>query len=585
MFQRVLIANRGEIAVRVIRSCRELGIATIAVYGEGDENALHVRAADDAYRLPEGQTLPYLNIPALIEIAKRAGADAVHPGYGFLAENANFARACAEAGLTFVGPSPEAIQAMGDKVEARKIAIAAGTPVTPGSEGAVSGPDEIRAWAAEHGYPIAIKASAGGGGRGFRVARNADEVDAAFAGSSGEAQRYFGDPAVYVERYFPHPRHVEIQVFGDTFGNVVALGERDCSVQRRHQKLIEETPSPVVTAEIRQALFDASAALAKRVNYTGAGTIEYLLDEDGKFYFLEMNTRIQVEHTVTEEVTGIDLVREQLRVAAGNPLSFTQDSVQPRGHSIQVRINAEDPGRDFAPAPGRVTKLRFPDGLGVRVDAAIEEGLSISPRYDSMIAKLVVWGRDRAEAIARIRRALAETVVEGVPTTIPFDLNVMNEPEFAAHGATTAYLPEHPEVIPPPQPPAASDEATEKDERRDLLVEVNNRQFRVSLPAGIGGSAVVAKNGDAPATRRPVKRDRPGHHADQAELSSPLQGVVVRVAVDEGQRVSKGDLVCVVEAMKMENEITAHRDGVISKLTAKPGETIKIGAHLVSIEP
>lgn len=585
LFKRVLVANRGEIASRIIRSCREMGIGPVAVYGEGDEAAMHVRASDDAYRLPsDGQGLPYLNIPALIDVARRAGVDAVHPGYGFLAENAGFARACVEAGLTFVGPTPDAIQAMGDKVEARRIAIAAGTPVTPGSEGAVSGPNEIRAWADVHGYPVAIKASAGGGGRGFRVARDASEVEAAFNGSSGEAQRYFGDPAVYVERYFPHPRHVEIQVFGDSFGNVVALGERDCSVQRRHQKLIEETPSPVVTDEIRERLFDASVALAQRVNYTGAGTIEYLLDEDGKFYFLEMNTRIQVEHTVTEEVTGIDLVREQLSVAAGAPLSFTQDSIAPRGHAIQARINAEDPGRDFAPGPGQVTKLRFPDGLGVRVDAAIEEGLSISPRYDSMIAKLIVWGRDRSEAIARMRRALSETVVEGVPTTIPFHLNVMNEPSFIDHGATTAYLPDHPEVIPPPQPTASSGEEAEAGERRDVMVEVNDRQFRVRLPAGLGAAAAVSTNGAAPSPKRSAKRERAGHHGDHAELTSPLQGVVVRVAVEEGQRVVKGDLICVVEAMKMENEITAHRDGVISKLTPKSGETVKIGAHLVSIE-
>lgn len=559
-----------------------MGIAAVAVYGEGDEDALHVRSADEAYRLTSsGAGLPYLDIAALIDVAKRSGAEAVHPGYGFLAENAGFAAACAEAGLRFIGPSPAAIRAMGDKVEARRIAVAAGTPVTPGSNGAVSGPDEIRAWADQHGYPIAVKASAGGGGRGFRVARNAGEVEAAFTGSSGEAARYFGDPSVYVERYFPRPRHVEIQIFGDSFGTIVALGERDCSVQRRHQKLIEETPSPALTEAVRAKLFDASVALAQQVNYEGAGTIEYLLDADGKFYFLEMNTRIQVEHTVTEEVTGIDLVREQLSVAAGNPLSFSQASIAPRGHAIQVRINAEDPGRDFAPAPGTVTKLAFPDGFGVRVDAAIEAGLAISPRYDSMIAKLVVWGRNRDEAIARMRRALAETAVEGVPTTIPFHQLVMAEPEFIAQGATTAYLPEHPEVVPPPQP-APEATGTERSERRDVLVEVNNRQFRVNLPAELGGGA-SSSNGAAPTTPRRTKRERPGHHGDQAELTSPLQGVVVRVAVEDGQQVAKGELICVVEAMKMENEITAHRDGVISAIAARAGETIKIGAHLATI--
>jgi len=585
VFHRVLIANRGEIALRVIRACREMGIEAVAVYGEGDEDALHVRAADDAYRLPSASPgLPYLNIPALVEIAQRARADAVHPGYGFLAENAGFATACAGAGLVFVGPSPEAIKAMGDKVEARRIAITAGVPVTPGSDGAVSGPDEIRAWAAGHGYPVAVKASAGGGGRGFRVARSAADVAGAFTGSSGEAARYFGDASVYVERYFPRPRHIEIQVFGDSFGVVAALGERDCSVQRRHQKLIEETPSPALTADTRAALFEASIALSKRVNYSGAGTIEYLLDEDGRFYFLEMNTRIQVEHTVTEEVTGIDLVREQLSVAAGNPLSFTQASVAPRGHAIQVRLNAEDPGRDFAPGPGRISKLRFPDGFGVRVDAAVEEGLTISPRYDSMIAKLIVWGRDRPEAIARMRRALDDTIVEGVPTTIPFHKLVMSEPEFVTHGATTAYLLEHPELIPPAQPgPAADDKADV--ERRSILVEVNDRRFRINLPRDLSGGVGTATNdGAAKGTRKGSARDKQARHADHAELLSPIQGVVVRVAVANGQRVARGELVCVVEAMKMENEIAAHRDGVISGLVIAAGETVKIGAHLVSIE-
>ena len=560
-----------------------MGIETVAVFGEGDEAALHVRAAADAYRLPDGPGLPYLNISALVEIAKRSRADAVHPGYGFLAENAGFARACAEASLIFIGPSPEAISSMGDKVEARRIAIAAGTPVTPGSDGAVSGADEIRAWAGEHGYPVAVKASAGGGGRGFRVANGPDEVNAAFTGSSGEAARYFGDASVYVERYFSRPRHIEIQIFGDAFGTVVALGERDCSVQRRHQKLIEETPSPALTAETRQALFAASVALAKQVNYRGAGTIEYLLDGDGRFYFLEMNTRIQVEHTVTEEVTGIDLVREQLSVAAGNPLSFSQASVLPRGHAIQVRVNAEDPGRDFAPGPGKITKLRFPAGFGVRVDAAVEEGLSISPRYDSMIAKLVVWGRDRSEAISRMRRALGETIVEGVPTTIPFHALVMAEPDFVAEGATTAYLPEHPEVMPAAQAAPAPDDE-ERGERREILVEVNNRQYRVNLPRDLGGATAPAiRNGSVKSVKKGSSRDGKARHAGGAELVSPIQGVVVRVAVENGQMVAKGELICVVEAMKMENEITAHRDGVVSGLAVAAGAAIKIGAHLASI--
>ncbi|MDP9370369.1 MAG: carbamoyl phosphate synthase, partial [Chloroflexota bacterium] len=412
---RVLVANRGEIARRIIRACRELGVQAVAVYGPGEERALHVEEADDAYRLPSDAPLPYLDIDAMIEVARRAGAEAVHPGYGFLAENAAFAEACTAAGLMFVGPPAAAIQAMGDKVEARRIAALAGVAAVPGTDGPVGSPDEARAWADRHGYPVAVKAAGGGGGRGFRVAGHPDELVEAFAGSAGEAARYFGNPAVYLERYLEHPRHVEVQLFADGHGHAVAIGERDCSVQRRHQKLIEEAPAPGVGEELRQALGDAAVALARAVDYRGAGTVEFLLDADGTFYFLEMNTRIQVEHTVTEAVTGIDLVKEQIRVAAGYPLSFDPADARPRGHAIECRINVEDPGRGFAPGPGTLTAYREPGGPGIRVDGAMEVGAAILPAYDSLIAKLVAWGRDRDEAIARMERALAEFRISGVP--------------------------------------------------------------------------------------------------------------------------------------------------------------------------
>ncbi|HET8523932.1 MAG TPA: acetyl-CoA carboxylase biotin carboxylase subunit [Thermomicrobiales bacterium] len=584
--QRVLIANRGEIAVRVIRACRELGIEPVAIYGEGEENALHVREAADAYRIPPGAGLPYLDIPAIVDIAKRAGVQAVHPGYGFLAENAAFAEAVEAAGLIFVGPPAAAIQAMGDKVEARRIAIAAGVPVVPGSEGPVESVDAAREWADANGYPVAVKAAGGGGGRGFRVARTPDDLAEAFLGSSGEAKRYFGNPTVYLERYLERPRHIEIQIFADAHGHVLALGERDCSLQRRHQKLVEETPSPAVTPEQRAGLFEAAVALARAVDYRGAGTCEFLLADDGRFYFLEMNTRIQVEHTVTEEVTGLDLVKEQFRVAAGEPLSFTEQDIQPRGHAIECRINAEDAGNDFKPAPGIVVRYRPPGGPGVRVDSAMEDGAAILPLYDSLIAKLIVWGRDRSEALDRMRRALEEFEVDGVPTTIPFHLRVVTNPDFADHGPTTAFLPEHPEVIPPPSAITAAPE-TADHHLQDVLVEVNGRRLTVRLPENLVATAPATatrpRNGSPQRPRPSIGTTKPAN-ADSVELPSPIQGTVIRIAAQEGGQVTKGDLICVVEAMKMENEIVAHRDGTIASLPIQMGDAVKIGAVLATIE-
>ena len=575
-FPSVLVANRGEIAVRVIRACHELGIAAVAVYGEGEENAVHVRAADDAYRIPAGIGLAYLDIEAMIAVAHRAEAAAIHPGYGFLAENAAIAEACQAAGLVFVGPPAAAIRAMGNKVEARRVAAGAGLPIVPGSEGPVASIADAAAWADRYGYPVAVKAAGGGGGRGFRVARRPAELEEAFAGAAGEAGRFFANPVVYLERYLERPRHVEVQLLADDHGNVVYLGERDCSIQRRHQKLIEEAPAPGLSAETRDALAEAAVTLARAVDYRNAGTVEFLLDGDGHFAFLEMNTRIQVEHPVTEAVTGIDLVKEQIRVAAGRPLSFTAADVVPRGHALECRINAEDAGRDFAPQPGVVTGYREPGGFGIRVDAAMEAGGIVPPAYDSLIAKLIVWGRDRDEAIARMRRALADFVVEGVPTTIPFHRAMMDHPVFLAGEATTTFLSEHPDVLPPPAAAAETREAGETTPR-ETIAEVNDRRFVVRLFGGPPVSPVarrqaprLSRAGERPGTRGVPAMD--GH-----DLASPIQGTVLRVAVDVGQPVSRGDVVCVVEAMKMENELTAHRDGAIEALQVAAGDAVKIG--------
>lgn len=588
MFRRVLVANRGEIAVRVIRACRELGLATVAIYGEGEEWAKHVRLADDAYRIPAGPGLPYLDIEAIVAIARRAGAEAVHPGYGFLAENATFAEAVETAGMVFVGPPAAAIRAMGDKVEARRIAVAAGVPVVPGTTDPVDSVDAAAAWAAEHGYPIAVKAAGGGGGRGFRVARKPDELAAAFEGSSGEAARFFRNPTVYLERYLEQPRHIEVQIFADTHGQTVSLGERDCSVQRRHQKLIEETPSPAVDPELRRALGEAAVRLARAVEYRGAGTVEFLLDRSGDFAFLEMNTRIQVEHTVTEMVTGIDLVQEQLRVAAGEPLSFTDTDSMARGHAMECRINAEDPGRDFAPGPGLLTAYSEPGGPGIRIDGALEAGAAIQPAYDSLIAKLIAWGRTRTETIARMERALAEFRVEGVPTTIPFHRAVLAHPSFRAGDATTTFLTEHPEIqtgLAPfaPDTTAGTGLGVSEPVSREVLVEVNGRRLAVRITGELGSSIpATSANG-----RRPSRRTEGSQSTSRAagpELISPIQGTVLRLLVASGQAVKQGDVVAVVEAMKMENEIAAHREGTVRDLRVQPGDAVKIGAVLATID-
>ncbi|CAN5382399.1 acetyl-CoA carboxylase biotin carboxylase subunit [soil metagenome] len=575
---RVLIANRGEIAVRVIRACRELGLWPVAIYGDGDENAEHVLVADDAYRLPVGSGIQYLNIDGIVEIALRAGATIVHPGYGFLSENASFADAVRAAGLTLAGPSPESMRALGDKIAARKVAQQAGVPIVPGTEDPVGSLAEVERWVGEHGFPVAVKAAGGGGGRGFRVAHDASELEGAYTGSSGEAQRYFANPAVFLERYIERPRHVEVQIIADNHGNVVALGERDCSVQRRHQKLIEETPSPAVTAELRAELCEAAISLAKTVGYASAGTVEFLVTTDRRFYFLEMNTRIQVEHTITEMVTGIDLVKEQLRVALGAPLSFTQAEIAPLGHSIQCRINAEDPGRDFAPSPGVLAAYKEPGGIGVRVDSAMRQGSAVLPTYDSMIAKLIVWGRDRDEAVARMSRALGEFAIEGVATTIPFHQNVMRHDVFQHGDVTTAFLPEHPEVIPGPAnvTPVAAEVAPAT---REVVVEVNGRRFTVSVQGGFGATAEPDAANGARRNGRVAKKKT----TSSTVLESPIQGSVMRVGVEIGQTVEQGELITVIEAMKMENEIVAHRAGTVTAVHISAGKMVQVGAPIVEI--
>ncbi|CAA9579304.1 MAG: Biotin carboxylase of acetyl-CoA carboxylase [uncultured Thermomicrobiales bacterium] len=584
----VLVANRGEIALRVMKACRELGIATVAVYGEGEADAPHVRYADRAYRVRPEAGSPYLAIDALVATARAASVDAVHPGYGFLAENPAFATAVTASSITWIGPAAETIATMGDKIAARRAAARAGVGSVPGTTTPVESAAEATRWADAHGYPVAVKAAAGGGGRGFRVARRAEEMGSAFSECRGEAERYFGNPDVYLERYLERPRHVEVQVFGDQHGHVVALGERDCSIQRRHQKLIEESPSPAVTEEVRADLKSGSVALATSVSYVGAGTIEYLLAADGSFSFLEMNTRIQVEHTVTEMVTGIDLVKEQLRVASGEPLSFSREALIPRGWAIECRINAEDAGRNFAPAPGTISRYREPTGFGVRVDGAMGEGDSISPMYDSLIAKLVVWGRDRPEAIARMRRALGDFEIAGVETTIPFHERVLGHEAFVAGEATTTFLDEFPDVLTRPYPPRVSASPNpvpgaarpETTEPLGLLVEVNGQRFDTRI-TGLPGQLTVPqrKRAERPRRRSAAATQSPA----STELVSAIQGTVIRVEVAPGDAVATGDVVCVVEAMKMENEIGAHRDGRITELHVAVGDSLAVGAVIASI--
>jgi acetyl-CoA/propionyl-CoA carboxylase biotin carboxyl carrier protein len=577
LFSKVLVANRGEIAIRVFRTLRELGIASVAVYSEADRAAPHTSYADEAYLIGPGPPAEsYLVQERILETAARSGAEAVHPGYGFLAENAGFARACADAGLVWIGPPPDAIEAMGSKIAARERMQEAGVPIIPGTTAAVTSADEVRRLGEELGWPIAIKASAGGGGKGLKVVRSAAEVERAFESARREGEAYFADAAVYVERYLEDPRHVEVQVLADEHGNVLHLGERDCTIQRRHQKLVEETPSPAVDEELRARIGAIAVEAARAVGYRSAGTIEGLLSRDGDYFFLEMNTRIQVEHTVTELVTGLDLVREQVLIAAGDPLSFGQDDVRLIGHAIECRINAEDVTQSFMPAPGRITRYREPSGPGVRVDSGVVEGSEISPLYDPMIAKLVVHGVDREHARRRMLRALEEFEIDGVTTLLGFHRALLEHPCFV-EGATcegvveSELLARRASELLRRSKPSGADHAARLSPRV-VPVEVDGRRYEVGLLAPEPPWRELA--------RRRKDRGRSGGHAAGAArdaVVSPMQGTVLAVEVADGDSVQAGQVLCVVEAMKMENEITAHRDGVVRELSVVPGAPVQTG--------
>jgi acetyl-CoA/propionyl-CoA carboxylase biotin carboxyl carrier protein len=585
VFEKVLIANRGEIAIRVARTLKEMGIGSVAVYSEIDRGAPHVREADEAFLI--GPAVPaesYLNVLKIIDTAKQAGAEAIHPGYGFLAENADFARACAEAGIVFVGPPAEAIEAMGSKTRAREIMAEAGVPIVPGATVPAKDVEEAREQAESAGYPVACKAAGGGGGKGFRVAMTPDDLQEAFEGAAREGEKFFSDARVYVERYLENPRHVEVQVLADSHGNVIHLGERDCSIQRRHQKLIEEAPGPRVDAEMRERIGAIATEVARAVGYRSAGTVEGL-QVDGDYFFLEMNTRVQVEHCVTEMVTGIDIVREQVLVAAGEPLSVSQEQVELRGHAIECRINAEAAHKKFAPAPGSIASYREPAGPGVRVDSGVEAGSEVTPMYDPMVAKLIVWDVDRKHATRRMLRALGEYEVEGLTTLIPFHEAILATEQWA-RAETCRDLIEDRDWLKSTAPEQAAPPPAEEGAElvaRDYRVEVSGKLFEVRV---LGEAAPGGGNPTA-AGRRPPKRERRSGGSSGASsetLVSPLQGTVLKVAVEKGAVVEEGDLVCVIEAMKMENEIAAHRSGKVTALNVTEGAAVSGGDVLAVIE-
>jgi acetyl-CoA/propionyl-CoA carboxylase biotin carboxyl carrier protein len=586
VFEKVLVANRGEIAVRVMRTLKEMRIGAVGVYAEIDRDAPHVREADEAFLI--GPAVPaesYLSIAKIVETAERAGAEAIHPGYGFLAENAEFARACADAGITFIGPPAEAIEAMGSKTRAREIMAEAGVPIVPGATEPAADLDAARKQADDAGYPVAAKAAGGGGGKGFRVAASPEELEDAFEGAAREGEKFFSDPRVYVERYLEDPRHVEVQVLADSKGNVIHLGERDCSIQRRHQKLIEEAPAPHVDEEMRERIGRIATEAAAAVGYRSAGTVEGLQSGED-YFFLEMNTRVQVEHCVTEMVTGIDIVREQVRIAAGEPLSIAQDEVELRGHSIECRINAEAAHKKFAPAPGTITSYREPAGPGVRVDSGVEAGSEVTPIYDPMVAKLIVWDADRDLATRRMLRALGEYEIGGLTTLIPFHAAILDTEQWA-NGETCRDLLEDPDwlksLAPAEAPAPAATEGNGELVERDYKVEVGGKLFEVKV---YGEAAAGAATGTG--AKRPPKRERArgagGGGASSEALPSPLQGTVLRVAVEAGAEVAEGDLVCVIEAMKMENEINAHRAGVVEELNVSEGASVSSGDVIAVIK-
>jgi acetyl-CoA/propionyl-CoA carboxylase, biotin carboxylase, biotin carboxyl carrier protein len=580
MFKKLLIANRGEIAVRLLRACRDLDIASVAVYSDLDVDSVHTKLADEAYNVGPGPAAQsYLKIPAIIEAAKRSGADAVHPGYGFLAENAGFAQAVMDAGLVWIGPSPEAIDGMGDKTAARRVAVEAGVPTVPGTPDPVTTADEVIAFVKENGLPIAIKASAGGGGKGFRVVNQESEIEDALTGAAREAEAYFSNPEVFIERYLQKPRHIEIQVLGDASGNVLSFPERDCSLQRRHQKLIEESPSPRLEPSVREEIMAAAAKLAKYMDYRNAGTCEFLLDADGKsFYFLEMNTRLQVEHPVTELVTGVDLAVSQILVAAGEPLDYGQQDLELRGHAIECRINAENPAKNFMPAPGRIGEYREPAGPGVRVDSGTERNSTIPQAYDPMIAKLVTYGASRDQARRRMLRALEEYVIEGIKTTIPFDSFMLQDERFITGDYHTGTVEKEMDLSPLREEKVAAPKVGEPEvaERR-FDVEVNGKRLTVNVREHL-------ETLTRPKKPKPPKKMGSVAGGSGENLVAPMQGTIVKIMVKVGDEVKAGDQICVLEAMKMENAIMAHASGKVEELKVEVGKSVETGATIAVIK-
>ncbi|WP_112246504.1 acetyl/propionyl/methylcrotonyl-CoA carboxylase subunit alpha [Kribbella monticola] len=580
---KVLVANRGEIAVRVVRAAADAGLGSVAVYADPDRDALFVRLADEAYSL-DGATPAdsYLNIAKILDVAARSGADAVHPGYGFLAENAEFAQAVIDAGLIWIGPPPAAIDSLGDKVKARHIAEKVGAPQVPGTPNPVAGADEVVAFATEYGLPIAIKAAYGGGGRGMKVARTMEEVPELFESATREAISAFGRGECFVERYLDKPRHVETQCLADAHGNVVVISTRDCSLQRRYQKLVEEAPAPFITPEQREILYTSSKAILREAGYVGAGTCEFLIGQDGLISFLEVNTRLQVEHPVSEEVTGIDLVREMFRIADGEELGYDDPEIS--GHSIEFRINAEDPGRGFLPAPGTLTRWHAPSGPGIRLDGGYDQGETVPGAFDSLVAKLIVSGRDRTQALERSRRALKEFVVGGMPSAIPFHAAVVSDPAFTGvdgFKVHTRWIETEFDNQIPPYDGVAED--AEPDEREKVTVEVGGKRLEVVLPAGLGASAAASGT----AKKKPAKRSGgsgKGAATSGDSLTSPMQGTIVKIAVEEGATVAAGDLIVVLEAMKMEQPLNAHKAGTVTGLSAEVGATVAAGAAICEIK-
>jgi acetyl-CoA/propionyl-CoA carboxylase biotin carboxyl carrier protein len=579
MFKKLLVANRGEIAIRVMRACRDMDIQSVAVYSDLDVDALHVRLADEAYNVgpgPAGES--YLKIPAILDAARRSGAEAVHPGYGFLAENGDFARAVIDAGLVWVGPSPEVIDGMGEKTAARRAAADAGVPTVPGTPDPVTSAEEVVEFATANGLPLAIKASAGGGGKGFRVVQEMDDIEDALAGAAREAQAYFSSPDVYLEKYLERPRHIEVQVLGDSSGAVISFPERDCSLQRRHQKLVEESPSPALDPSVREAIMEAAGRVSKQVGYVNAGTCEFLLDSDGKtFYFLEMNTRLQVEHPVTELVTGIDLVRAQLLVAANERPEFAQEDIELHGHAIECRVNAENPAKSFLPAPGRIGRYREPAGPGVRVDSGAEADYTIPQAYDPLISKLICYGATRDEARRRMLRALSEYEIEGIKTTIPFHSLMLADERFVTGDYHTGTVEKEMDLSVLAEERAAKPKPGEAEVvTRELQVEVDGKRFSVRARERLDSTV---------APRKPKAPQRSGGVGGGGgeTLAAPMQGTIVKVLVKQGQEVKAGDAVCVLEAMKMENSILAHTPGKVEELKVEPGQSVETGATIAVI--